>query len=81
MSVTMHIELKFETQTDAERVYGSVVPDNMPLPNGLRIESNLEGHTVYFNIRCERGLESLMATVEDLLGAIDLSLRTSASTG
>lgn len=78
--MTMHIELKFETKTDAERAYGSVVPDNIPLPNGLIIESNLENNTVHFIIRCERGLESLMTTVEDLLGAIDLSLRTSAST-
>ena len=72
--------MTFETQTDAMRVYESVVPDNIPLPNGLTIESSLEARIVHFIIKCERGLESLMTTIEDLLGAIDLSLRTSAST-
>jgi hypothetical protein len=70
------IELEFELAVDAERVLQSVVPDNFPLPAGLQIKSLISHNQLYFTIECDRGLESLAATIEDLLSAIDLSIRT-----
>ena len=70
------IELKFESAVDAEHILQSVSPDNFPLPRGLHINSSRFQNQVIFEIRCKRGLESLAATIEDLLSAIDLSIRT-----
>ena len=73
------IELKFDSEKDARTVSQSVTPDNFPLPNGLEIKSSIIKNTIVFEIKCNRGLESLAATIEDLLGSIDLSIRTSKS--
>lgn len=70
------IELKFENNTDARKILQSVLPDNHPLPPGLHIESSISNNCLCFDIRCTRGLKSLAATIEDLLSAIDLSIRT-----
>jgi hypothetical protein len=70
------IELKFEFATDAEKIIQSVSPDNLPLPKGLKIESMISNDILRFVIKCDRGLDSLAATTEDLLNAIDLSIRT-----
>ena len=73
------IELKFDSEKDARTVSQSVTPDNFPLPNGLEIKSSIIQNTIVFEIKCNRGLESLAATIEDLLGSIDLSIRTAES--
>jgi hypothetical protein len=70
------IELKFELAADAEKIMQSVSPDNFPLPKGLKIESIISNNNLQFVIRCDRGLDSLATTIEDLLSAIDLSIRT-----
>lgn len=70
------IKLQFELAADAEHILKSVSPDNFPLPKGLQIESSIVNNQLIFEIKCDRGLESLAATIEDLLSAIDLSIRT-----
>jgi hypothetical protein len=70
------IELTFELAVDAQRILQSVAPDNFPLPSGLQINSSIFDNQLCFTIDCDRGLDSLAATIEDLLSAIDLSIRT-----
>lgn len=74
------IELELAPVMDAQRVLDSVLPDNVPLPPGLRIESRVLNGRLVFKIECDRGLDSLRATLEDLLSSVDLSLRTLKST-
>jgi hypothetical protein len=74
------IELEFLPIADSHRVLDSVLPDNVPLPPGLRIESETVNGKLVFRIECSRGLDSLRTTIEDLLSAVDLSLRTLKST-
>jgi hypothetical protein len=76
ISMLSRIELRFELAKDAERIMKSVTPDNFPLPNGLHIETSIDDNHLIFEISCNRGLDSLAATIEDLLSAIDLSIRT-----
>ncbi len=70
------IRIQLSSSAEAERVYHAVCPDNQPLPEGLRIESHLNVDTLVFEIECMRSIDSLGATIEDLMSAIDLSLRT-----
>ncbi|MFW9845257.1 MAG: KEOPS complex subunit Pcc1 [Candidatus Thorarchaeota archaeon] len=73
------IELDFESSTEAEQVLQAISPDNFPLPPGLDIASDIDKAKLVIEISCSRGLKSLGATVEDLMSAIDLSLRTMKS--
>ncbi|MFW9910866.1 MAG: CTAG/PCC1 family protein [Candidatus Thorarchaeota archaeon] len=70
------IELNLESSLEAERVLQAISPDNFPLPRGLEIDSQVKDNALVVEINCSRGPKSLGATVEDLMSAIDLSLRT-----
>jgi hypothetical protein len=70
------IKIQLSSGAEAKRVYHAVCPDNQPLPAGLRIESHLDVDTLVFEIESTRSIDSLGATIEDLMSAIDLSLRT-----
>ncbi|MFX1261033.1 MAG: CTAG/PCC1 family protein [Promethearchaeota archaeon] len=70
------IELTLEFPLEAEEVLQAISPDNFPLPPGLEIDSQVKDNVLVVEINCSRGPKSLGATIEDLMGAIDLSLRT-----
>jgi hypothetical protein len=71
------IRLEFQSSKIAERVLDSIAPDNSPLPTGLTIDCRVEGAYLHIKIQCERSIESMGATLEDIMSAIDLSMRTS----
>ena len=73
------ISLNFQSPKDAERILLAINPDNTPLPQGLEIDCLVKGTQLLISIHCERGLSSLSSTIEDILSAIDLSMRTSES--
>ncbi len=70
------IQLEFESHEDANQVLNAINPDNSPLPPGISIQTSVEQNRLLIRIECERGIDSLRATVEDIMSAIDLSLRT-----
>ncbi|MGV9102586.1 MAG: KEOPS complex subunit Pcc1 [Promethearchaeia archaeon] len=72
----LEIHLEFANTEAAQRTLNAVRPDNEPLPAGLSIESIYKETSVHFSIDCSRGIDSLRYTFEDLMGAVDLSLRT-----
>ncbi|MEM2040496.1 MAG: KEOPS complex subunit Pcc1 [Nitrososphaerota archaeon] len=76
MKISATIMIKFCDESEAASVLKAVEPDNSPLPPGLRIETRQEGSTISFEIICERGPESLLSTVDDLLAAIQLAEKT-----
>ena len=72
-----HIELDFESEVLARRILSTIVPDNSPLPSGLEIDCSVHNKSLSIEIHSERSIESLGSTLEDIMSAIDLSMRTS----
>ena len=72
-----HIELDFESEAVAKRILSTISPDNSPLPSGLEIVCLVRDNSLSIEIRSERSIESLGSTLEDIMSAIDLSVRTS----
>jgi tRNA threonylcarbamoyladenosine modification (KEOPS) complex Pcc1 subunit len=73
------IKLDFQSSDLAKRILEAINPDNTPLPSGLSIDCSVEETKLLITIRCERNINRLGATIEDIMSAIDLSLRTSQS--
>jgi tRNA threonylcarbamoyladenosine modification (KEOPS) complex Pcc1 subunit len=73
------IKLDFQSSDVAKHILDAITPDNTPLPSGLTIECSVKGTELLITIQCERSISSLGATLEDILSAIDLSVRTSQS--
>ncbi|MFW9811193.1 MAG: KEOPS complex subunit Pcc1 [Candidatus Thorarchaeota archaeon] len=71
------IVLDFESEAIAERMLSTITPDNTPLPSGLEIECTVQNKSLSIEIHSKRSLESLGSTLEDIMSAIDLSMRTS----
>ena len=61
---------------DAVQVMESINPDNSPLPEGIEIHAEVQDARLIVRIRCNRGIDSLRSTIEDIMSAIDLSVRT-----
>ena len=74
-----HISLNFDSPTIAQQIESIISPDNKPLPEGLEITVNTNGAILNINIECTRGIDSFRGTIEDIMGSIDLSLRTMES--
>ena len=72
----VRIELQLQSTKDATEVAQAISPDNLPLPNGLAVNTGHDRNMLSIEIRCSRELKSLGATIEDIMSAIDLSLRT-----
>ncbi len=73
------IKLDFQSPDIARRILEAIKPDNTPLPKGLTIDCSVKGTKLLITIKCERSINSLGATLEDIMSAVDLSLRTSKS--
>ena len=73
------IKLDFQSSGTAKRILEAITPDNTPLPDGLTIDCTVEETKLLITIKCNRSINSLGATIEDIMSAIDLSLRTSHS--
>ena len=70
------ISLKFKSPTIAKQLVSIISPDNAPLPKGMAIKVNTDGAIMNIEIESTRGIDSFRGTIEDIMSAIDLSLRT-----
>lgn len=73
------IRLELDSELSADRLLHIIAPDNEPLPDGLFIECSIKDSILLIRINSNRTIESLAATIEDIMNAIDLALRVGNS--
>jgi len=61
------VRIPYENEREAEAVAQAVSPDNVKVPRGLFIKTTRRGSEVLTSIRCELRLQTLIATIDDLL--------------
>ncbi len=61
------IKIKYKTEREARAIAGAVSPDNAETPAGLSVKTFSKGKAVTSLIECDRRLETLLSTVDDLL--------------
>jgi len=64
----------------AKAIAKAVTPDNLKTPPGLVIETRVEDSNVVVEIYCKRSMESLIATLDDLLACIQAAERAISAT-
>jgi hypothetical protein len=81
MKVSSRAELRvaFCDDRESEGALRSLLPDNEPLPAGLSIGMVREGNVLVTEVTCERGVDSLLATLDDLLASLNLAERVLCS--
>jgi len=75
------LRLTYQDERVAKAIYDSVRPDNIFLPRGLKIRGSLKGSYVEFKVICQKSLESLQATLDDLLACIQAAERALGALG
>ncbi len=61
------MRISYENEREAEAVAQAVSPDNVKVPHGLFIKTTRRGSEVLTQIQCELKLQTLIATIDDLL--------------
>lgn len=67
------IRLSYENKREAKAVVQAVSPDNLRIPAGLRIETTRSGSELVTRIRCDLRLQTLIATIDDLLSCVSIA--------
>ncbi|UCE16091.1 MAG: hypothetical protein JSV12_00260 [Candidatus Bathyarchaeota archaeon] len=61
------LRISYENEREAKAVAQAVSPDNVKVPNGLSIKTTQRKFEVLTQIQCELRLQTLIATIDDLL--------------
>jgi len=70
------IRLSYENEREAEAVAKAVSPDNVEVPSGLYIETVRNGSDVLTKVECQTRLQTLIATLDDLLACVSVAEKT-----
>jgi hypothetical protein len=68
--------LSYKNEREAQAVAQAVSPDNMDVPAGLSVETTKMGSEVHTKIHCEKHLQTLIATIDDLLACVSVAEKT-----
>ncbi len=66
------IKLSYKNEREAEAVAKAVSPDNMEAPPGLFVKTVRRGSTVFTTVECQTRLQTLIATLDDLLSCVSV---------
>ncbi len=68
--------LVYKNEREAEAVVKAISPDNVEVPQGLFIETVQEGFKVITKVECKIRLQTLIATLDDLLACVSVAEKT-----
>ncbi len=75
------LKLTYPDELAAKAIYDAVRPDNELLPQGLEIRALARGSSVELRVICRKSLESLQATIDDLLACVQAAERALKAIG
>ena len=70
------IRLNYQNEREAQAVAQAVSPDNMELPSGLYVKTVRNGSEVLTTVQCQTRLQTLIATLDDLLACVSVAEKT-----
>ena len=70
------IRLNYQNEREAEAVAKAVSPDNMEVPPGLYVKTVRNHNEVLTTVKCQTRLQTLIATLDDLLACVSVAEKT-----
>jgi len=74
------IRVSFPNPREAEAVSKALQPDDAETPSYLKVSTVSKGRRIESNIICEGRLETLISTIDDILGSIVMVKKTLSAT-
>lgn len=73
MLLKAKLQFTYATKREAEAVNDAISPDNIKTPSGLRVETIRRNTDLLTRIQCEKSIETLIATLDDLVACISVA--------
>lgn len=67
------IKIEFVRRKVAEAIAEAVSPDNKPTPKGIYVKTWKRKGKLLGRIRCSRGVEAFLSTLDDLLASVQVA--------
>ena len=73
MLLEAELRFTYATKREAEAVNDAISPDNIKTPSGLQVETTRNHSNLLTHIRCEKSIETLISTLDDLVACISVA--------
>ena len=67
---TAKIEIVYEDSEIASSIIKAITPDNLTVPEGIKIEARSKNFELELLVSCTRGMGSFISTIDDILSCI-----------
>lgn len=72
-NIKSSMKIEFDSKREIDTMISVLIPDNVRIPEGLKIDIRSEDKYLVIDIQCENGSGTFLNTIDELLEHISLS--------
>jgi hypothetical protein len=72
-NIKSSMKIEFDSKREIDTMISVLTPDNVHIPEGLKIDIRSENKFLIIDIQCENGSGTFLNTIDELLEHISLS--------
>jgi hypothetical protein len=72
-NIKSSMKIEFDSKREIDTMISVLTPDNVRIPEGLKIDIRSENNYLIIDIQCENGSGTFLNTIDELLEHISLS--------
>lgn len=72
-NIESSMKIEFDSKREIDTMISILTPDNVRIPEGLKIDIRSENKYLIIDIQCENGSGTFLNTIDELLEHISLS--------
>ena len=78
-NIESSMKIEFDNKREIDTIISVLTPDNVRIPEGLKIDIRSENKYLIIDIQCENGSGTFLNTIDELLEHISLSRRVTSN--
>ena len=78
-NIESSMKIEFDSKREIDTMISVLTPDNVRIPEGLKIDIRSENKYLIIDIQCENGSGTFLNTIDELLEHISLSRRVTSN--
>jgi hypothetical protein len=72
-NIKSSVKIEFDSKKEIDTMINALTPDNVRIPEGLKINISAENKCLIIEIQCKNGSGTFLNTIDELLEHISLS--------
>ena len=72
-NIKSSLKIEFDSKKEIDTMINALTPDNVRIPEGLKINIRAENKCLIIDIQCKNGSGTFLNTIDELLEHISLS--------